>query len=273
MSSYFAQRRSEQHQIIPVNNSSPDANLSSHVGHSWGSTHSQPTRSWPPSGVPDMHVEETNKTVDLTDSLLRFKTEPPSFFSHNKRIRRTLYPLDVNKQRSERSFSDSLHTYSNYPDFRSSPHKSIKYPSPRKDSLNSDSEIDTITPPLSPAYLFGNAQVSATTTSPPARVILLTSPIGHRQNSSSSRRGSGRKSSGRQPSGSRDKGKGKSTSRSQDRQEEKESDSKDSGSGGGDKEKDRGVKSRQRTAIACNYCRRRKVRVKLKNKPRITFDY
>lgn len=60
----------------------------------------------------------------------------------------------------------------------------------------------------------------------------------------------------RRPSNSRDTGK---TSTSN----ESEKDEKDGRDSGGDKEKEKSSKSRQRTAIACNYCRRRKVFIEL----------
>lgn len=281
MSSPLPQPLTEQHQILF---NSPIAILSSHVDHSLrpALVHTQPTSPRTFSDKPEMHqldyANDHHANIRIkTDPLPSSSSSWSSSLSH-KRSRTFLLPLKtVKKQRSEISLSEKNHSQhtqirrlsfaglsNEYDhDFKFSPPKSRRT-SPlfnKKYAGDSDSEIDTITPPLSPSYLFDSAPPipasTLTTHGTNTQGPISKSPKGAKRTSSSRRSGAGKRAPGRQPSLSRDKRKTAPAGGHERYDHEKDSDRKDTG---GEKDKDRGVKLRQRTAIACNYCRRRKVR-------------
>lgn len=256
MSTDFTQR-SQQHQILSANKLIPNTTLSSNVDYS----HPQPITSWPSSVKPDMYLEISNRPTDAAKPCPLYDHSPiakrafdPFYSKNTGKKHRTKNHFSFTDRTSECQFflpGSSDHEINLSP--TSSQQTSPFSNSSKRYLSGSKSEINFITPPSSPAHLFDfNSHVSEYTVKHQTGSVLPTSPKGARQVSSSRR---GRKP-GRQPSLSRDKSK--STGSGNDRGDpDKDSDAHDLG--GGDKDKDRGVKLRQRTAIACNYCRRRKV--------------
>lgn len=250
--------RSQQHQITFANNLIPNTTLSSNVDHSH---QSQPISSWPSSGKQDMYLEISNRPTDAAKHRTQYDLSPISkrafdnFHSeNNSKKHRSKISLTFTDTTSECQFiflspSDRGTNVSPTSSQQSSPFSNGS----QRYRFGSQTEVNFITPPSSPAQLFDHSShASEYNFRQQSASALPTSPKGARQ-ASTSRRG---RKPGRQPSVSREKSK--SSGSGQDRGDpDKDSDAHDSG--GGDRDKDRGVKLRQRTAIACNYCRRRKV--------------
>lgn len=312
---------SEQHQILSANtptavltshvdHSLPRASPSPLFSSSSESISSQSNTSgsaWrPPLGPPltpdpgkeNMHDKQNaNCSFDeeVKDALVlpRSAAGSPKFTSSSKRVRKLQPPIKtVKKQRSEISIGTYYSpsnprrrlSFTGIPghDFEISPHRTSSLNCTPVRYTDSDSEIDTITPPLSPAYLFDNATTASGHPGPPTYltsrspshpiVQKLNDPVeaAVQQSSHSSRRG--RKPATRQPSLSRDKRKSTTTGSRERHEGDDHQQYGGSGGPGGDRDKERSVKLRQRTAIACNYCRRRKVSSNLPKKKKRTQE-